>query len=385
MKYTYSTTHKLGKSLLWMLPMLLLIVFFLSGGNFDFSDWKKGVSFLVTFLFFGTLFFMMLYSGKTDKWRAIGFFTIALLFCVSFMTNLVQRRGGVTFSSDEMLACEIPFCHMVTTMVIIPMAIKQTIIFPGTILGSFASIAPMLLIVFGAMLTLGRGFCSWVCFYGGWDEGFSRFTKKPVIKKVSRAFRWISFAVLGAIAIASAIDLNPIYCDWLCPFKAVTEFEEITSTTVLFKTIVFWSLFIGLCVVLPLLTKKRMQCGLFCPMGALMSLSNKINIFKVKIDTQKCVGCKICVKECPTFSMGEKDIVKGRASFTCTKCGKCIDKCPKGAVNYHIAGTPVGSGQNAARLIFLYAAFSFMMILNGGSVIQGIYRILNLITKGSLL
>lgn len=379
MQHSYATTHKVGKSLLWFLPMGLIIVFFQTGLDFHFSDWKDAAGTVVSCLFLGTLFFMMLYSGRTDRWRAIGFVTIAVLFCVTFMTNLVQMRGGVTFSSEESLACEIPFCHIVTTMVILPMAIKQTIIFPGSLIDGFASIASMLVIVVGVMLALGRGFCSWGCFYGGWDEGASRLLKKPVIKHINRGFRWFSFALLGAVAIISAIELNPFYCDWLCPFKAVTEFEEITSTTVVFKTIIFWSLFVGLVIVLPLLTKKRMQCGTFCPMGALMSLSNKINIFNVKIDKDKCVNCKACIKACPTFSIGEQDIVKGRASFTCTKCGKCIDKCPKNAIHYHIAGTSVNRGKNAARLIFLYAAFSFMLILNGSSISHGIQYLLNII------
>lgn len=356
----------------------------MGGGRLWFDNWKYTVAVWSAFVFFASLFFMILYSGKSDKYRAIGFVTIAIFFCISFMTNLVETRGGVTFSSDESLACEIPFCHIVTTMVIIPMAIKQTIIFPGSLIDGYASIAGMLLIVLGAMIALGRGFCSWGCFYGGWDEGASRILKKPIIKKVNRGFRWFSFALLVVVAIISAFELGPFYCDWLCPFKAVTEFEEITSTTVIYKTIVFWSLFIGITILLPLLTKKRIQCAAFCPMGALMSLTNKINIFKVKIDKDKCINCKICVKTCPTLSIGENDITKGVASFTCTKCGKCIDKCPKDAIHYNISGTRVDK-VNASRVIFLYAAFTFMVILNSGSLINGLYRLINFISTGNFL
>ena len=55
-------------------------------------------------------------------------------------------------------------------------------------------------------------------------------------------------------------------------------------------------------VVLPLLTKKRTQCGLFCPMGAMQCVTNKVNVYDVRIDPDKCSECGHCVRQCPTFS-----------------------------------------------------------------------------------
>lgn len=384
MNQIYSTTHRMGKSIFFLLPMLLIMFVFMTGGNLNFNGWIYTTSFIMTYLFFAYLFFMILYSGKTDKYRAIGFVVMALLFCLTFMANMAKARGNVTFSSNEIYACEIPFCHIVTTMVLLPMVVKQTIIFPGSLVDGFASIASMLVIVAGVMIALGRGFCSWGCFYGGWDDGASRILKKPVIKKINRGFRWFSFVVLVIIALVSAFQLSPFYCDWLCPFKAVTEFEEITSTTVLFKAIVFWSLFIGLVIVLPILTKKRVQCATFCPMGALLSITDKINIFSVKINKKKCVDCKACMKVCPSLSLGESDIKKGVASFSCTKCGKCIDKCPKDAIHFHIKGTPIDKGITASRMLFLYPAFTFLMIFGSGNIMQGLMYIFKLISTGHL-
>lgn len=291
----------------------------------------------------------------------------------------------MTFSNDNIYGCDIPFCHMVTSMIIIPLALKQSIIFPGSLTEGFAPILGMLVFVIGFSVVLGRGFCSWGCFYGGWEDGTSRILKRPVIKRINKFFRWSAFVVLGIVAIVSAFQLSPFYCDWLCPFKAVTEFEAVTSTTVLIKTIVFCSLFIGLVIVLPILTKKRIQCASFCPMGALMSLTNKINIFDVRIDKDACIKCNQCEKICPTLSITKKDIEKGRPSFTCTKCGKCIDSCPSGAIHFHVKGTPVNKRVMLARILFLYPAFTMMVVFTGGTIQTGIYLLIRLITTGGIL
>ena len=163
----YWTEGSVWKSILLTFPMVLLILIFIAGGPPDLSTSEKAFAFLITFSFLTLLFYLILYSGKTDRYRAVGFVVLALFFALTFIVNLVRSRGSMTFSSETMMACEIPFCHIVTTMIIIPAALTQSIIFPGSIIGGFASIASMLVIVIGVSLALGRGFCSWGCFYGG--------------------------------------------------------------------------------------------------------------------------------------------------------------------------------------------------------------------------
>lgn len=291
----------------------------------------------------------------------------------------------MTFDQENLLACEIPFCHIVTTMVIIPMALTSSVIFPGSIIGGFASIASMLVIVIGVSLALGRGFCSWGCFYGGWDDGTSRLLRKPRIKKINPVFRWMSFSVLLLVAIFAAATLNPVYCDWLCPFKTVTEFEKVTSITIFFKTVVFLSLFAGLVIILPVLTGKRIQCATFCPMGALLSLTNKINAFDVRIDAEKCSQCNKCVNACPTLSLSASNMASGAPSITCMKCGKCIDTCTKRAIHYHIKGTPVNRNYSWARNLFLFPSFLLLVVFTGGPMQNGIILLFNFLKTGNLI
>jgi len=243
----------------------------------------------------------------------------------------------------------------------------------------------MLVIITGISVAVGRGFCSWGCFYGGWDDGCSGILAKPLIKKVNPVFKWMPFAVLLIVALSAAVTLSPTYCMWLCPFKTITEYQKVTNLEVLFQTIIFLILFAGLVLVLPILTKKRIQCATFCPMGALLSFTNKVNIFGLGIDKDKCNNCLNCTKVCPTFSITAKDVEKGKSDFTCTKCGKCIDACSKKAIHYHIKGTPVNKNHSLNRILFLMPSFTLLLIFTGRPLLNGIELIIKLITTGSLI
>jgi len=301
------------------------------------------------------------------------------------MAEVLTARGSNVVKDVNVIQGEVPFCHLVIPMVVVPALFTGTIIFPGSLLTGFAPVAGMLVLWLGSTLALGRGFCSWVCFYGGWDEGFSRLLKKPVLKAIDRKWTYLPWAVLLFIVLTSAATLSPIYCQWLCPFKTVTEYPAINSITTLVQAVIFVSLFAGLVVILPLLTKRRTQCGLFCPFGAMQSLTNKVTIFDVRIDTSKCTRCGLCIKNCPTFSLSEESVKQGRTLMSCTKCGLCVDACPKKAIAFHIKGTRPGLNPNVARILFLYPAFLVYAAMGGGMIASALWRILKLVTTGSLI
>ncbi|MCX5817587.1 MAG: 4Fe-4S binding protein [Proteobacteria bacterium] len=371
------------KSFLLAFPMMVLTFVMLSGGKMS-DDPAKMFAFAITFLFVNILFFLMIRTGKTDKYRSILFISYAVCFIISFITHLIELRGSMAISEANMLDGRTPFCHIVIPMTLIPAALTKTIIFPGTIIGSFASIASMFVLWIGASLALGRGFCSWACFFGGLDDGFSRIFKKPLIKNINLKWTYLPYAVLFVVVVTAALTLSPTYCEWLCPYKTVTEFAEVTSVKILMQTIIFVSLFIALVIVLPLLTKRRTQCGLFCPFGAFQSFTNKVNAFEVRIDQEKCVKCKRCLQVCPTFSVDEGSIDEGKMRITCTKCGKCVDACPKKAIFFHVKCTPLNSTFDRYRVLFLYPAFLFLTTMAGGNIQDAIVKTIKLLTTGSM-
>ena len=376
--------QSLFKTFLLSLPMMLLTFVMISRGSIP-TERGRLFALAATFVFFNILFFLMLHTGKTDRFRSILFFTLAVCFATSFISNLIEVRGSMAVTAANRIEGEVPFCHIPIPMNVIPAALSQTIIFPGRIVGSYASIAGMLVLWIGVSLGLGRGLCSWFCFFGGLEDGFSRILRKPLIKNIHVKWTYLPYAVLLAMVLLVALTLSPVYCQWLCPFKTVTEFAEITSFKTLIQTIIFLSLFVGLVVVLPILTKRRTQCGLFCPLGAFQSLTNKTNAFEVRVDPEKCVQCLKCVQICPTFSISKESIAEGRAGISCTKCGKCIDACPQQALFYHVKGTSLISRFNRYRLLFLYPAFMVLTAMAGRFVQDAIVKIIKLITTGSMI
>ena len=304
----------------------------------DFSGGVRGAASWIYFIFLAAIYALMVLTGKTSLFRRIFFVTFALLFVPSFMQNLIDARGSIALSESEVINNQTPFCHLVIPITLIPAALSRTIIFPARLSGHYAAVYSMLGIWLTATLMFGRGWCSWICFYGGWDEGFSRLAKKRKINLDNSGpkLRYFSFSMLIFIVLVSLATFSPVYCEWFCPFKAVTEFSEITDIKSYLATIVFIGLFLGLVIVMPILTKKRFQCAVFCPFGAFQSLVDKVSIYRIRIDKNKCTGCMACVKACPTLSLSKERILsdKDLPLLTCTKCGECISVCKNGAISY---------------------------------------------------
>ena len=75
---------------------------------------------------------------------------------------------------------------------------------------------------------------------------------------------------------------------------------------------------------------KRFWC-LMCPMGYLLGVFHKFNLFKLKKDCTSCTECGACYNACP---MRIKSIYTEREKVNvqtvdCLMCGECIDKCPE--------------------------------------------------------
>jgi polyferredoxin len=366
------------RAALLALPMALWALLMMrpawSGGD--------GVARLTAFLaeaFMVALFLLMLRTGRTQRWRKLFFITLGFLFPAGFIIELVRLRGSMSLPVERVISGDTPFCFMVIPMTVVPAALSRVLIFPGSILpkaGNPHAVATMVALWLVATLVLGKAWCAYGCFFGGLEEGFASLRRRPVLKALDPVFRYGPWAVLATIVLLSAASYAPTYCQWLCPFKAVTEFPEVTGGQTLLQAVIFVSLFLGLVVVLPLLTKKRTQCAFFCPFGAFQTLFARISPFRIRIHRDDCRDCGACARACPTLALDAGGIRRGAPRASCMRCGACVDACGTGAVRWHLAGTRAPSER--ARLLFLYAGWGFACLFGGTIIASSLASLIRL-------
>ena len=352
------------------------------------------------------IFAIITLGGKPDPARRVFFFTAAVTFIPSFVAHLIEARGQMVLTASDIASSRLPFCHIALTTSLLPAALLRSLDFPARLSGIRTAFYPMLAYWLLSLVTIGRGWCSWVCFYGGLEDGISALPRRARVDVGAKgpSFRRFNKAMLAFVALAGIGTLVPVYCDWLCPFKLVTEYVEPSSLRSYLALIVFIGLFLALVVVLPLLTKKRTQCSILCPFGAMQSLLDRLSPFRVAVDAQACVSCGVCDKACPMLALNPLSRAKGRPESSCVKCGTCFSACPRGAIGYalrtHLRGASVRGGPQEGEpsrsraffnallspsLLFPFTALSFGMIISSAFSAETLTRLATLVSTGGFL
>ena len=229
----------------------------------------------VTLVFMVALFFQMMRTLETHRWRRYFFVALGFLFPVGFIWDLFALRGSMSIPVERMLSGDTPFCFLAIPMMIVPAALTRTVIFPGSILPTASNphaIAAMVALWLAATLVLGKGWCSYGCFFGGIEEGFAAIPKKPRIQKHRSALALDAVGRAGGHRPAFGRDPRarllhvalPVQSRHRVPRRCARSKRPCRRAS-------SSRLFLGLVVVLPLLTKKRTQCSFLCPFGAFQS------------------------------------------------------------------------------------------------------------------
>ena len=201
------------------------------------------------------------------------------------------------------------------------------------LLGSKGVIFPPRIIAFGIFLLMvvlaNKFICSWGCQVGTLQDLIFRINRDSKDRKglfgqikipfiISNSIRISFFLLLIFVAFIWAVDIIEV----IDPFKIFKPKVIGIAGGLFLGSVLFLSLFI-----------YRPWCHFFCPFGLVGWLAEKISVFKIKVDYDKCISCQACSKACPSTVM-DAILKQNRIIPDCFSCGTCIETCPADAISF---------------------------------------------------
>ena len=183
--------------------------------------------------------------------------------------------------------------------------------------------------VFVYGLLAGRGFCGWFCPFGTLNDLLS-FRKV----RMRRSLSFSKYAILLGTLIAAWLLADTAFCK-LCPaasLEASIPYLFLGVAKVNRPFLVHMGT-LGAALVGMVLV-ARFWCRYLCPMGALLSLFNRVSLLHLRLHPERCSGCSTCAASCP---MGLEPHLE-HDDDNCIKCGACTEACTFGALDL-VVGT----------------------------------------------
>ncbi len=219
------------------------------------------------------------------------------------------------------------FCSLKMGVIFVscPLGVLQTM--AATRLFLLAALVSSLVLIIVTILT-GRLFCGWICPIGTILEHGGKLVPRTS-RRLPLESRNIKYGLLAAIILGAAIFRYAVFCS-ICPIG-------VACRAVSFRGLVLSpELLVLLFLLLAEAYERRFWCKYLCPVGALLGLIAKFKIYRLKINPDKCVTCKRCLKECKNNQMDilcpelfEVGLVR---NDECNFCLQCVESCTKNAI-----------------------------------------------------
>ncbi len=224
------------------------------------------------------------------------------------------------------------------------------------------------------------------------------------ITLADKTLHW-QFLLGAALLTLLAFIMGPIFCGWICPLGFILDLNHTLRNTTLrllgknpthqpvtkgkphhFLRYFFLGIAIGFSLIaqLPIFQilspinilarnilftlspaiaiiafiiiiewwSPRLWCRTLCPLGALYSILGRFGLLRIRINPALAgkTPCAQCTRHCPMgIRVLEDFAAKHRPSVdhpSCTRCGECIDLCPKGVLRLRFRNIQLHDNMN---------------------------------------
>ena len=204
---------------------------------------------------------------------------------------------------------------------------------------SFSYYITGFLILLGVLL--GRFICGFLCPFGWLQELLHKIPTKKLSTKKLKPLTYLKYVILAVMVvllpaiIVSDVGIgDPFFCKYLCPQGVLEGAIPLSAVNAGIRaalgSLFTWKLTVLLTVVVLSILFFRPFCKWICPLGAFYALLNKVSLFQMKVDKNKCVSCGKCARVCKM----DVDVTKTPNHTECIRCGMCISTCPTDAVQF---------------------------------------------------
>lgn len=195
------------------------------------------------------------------------------------------------------------------------------------------------LVVFGTLM--GRFVCGFLCPFGLVQD---LLFKVPLFRKIQKlpgekGLRWLRFVILGLFVILLplfVVDITGLgeawFCKYICPAGTLEGGIPLVLLDKSMRSaagfLYRWKLALLAITLAASLVIYRPFCRYICPLGAIYGVFNKVAIYRLSIDTQRCIRCGKCAETCKLSI----NVFENPNSMDCIRCGECASVCPQNAI-----------------------------------------------------
>ena len=207
------------------------------------------------------------------------------------------------------------------------------------------------LILLGVLL--GRVICGFLCPFGWFQELLHKIPTKKLSTKKLKPLTYLKYVVLLVMVVLLPVLVtnqlgmgDPFFCKYLCPQGVLEGAIPLSLANAGIRaalgSLFTWKFIVLLTVIVLSIVFYRPFCKWLCPLGAFYALLNKVSLFQMQVDQNKCVSCGKCAKVCKM----DVDVTKSPNHTECIRCGMCIRACPTDAVSFRYG---FGSGKQKSK------------------------------------